>query len=71
MVGEIGEGIEGECITGIPNLIVFGDEDAVVLEHFEPVEFLLFGGVGFAMLLAPAFEELRGVGRRGRGERCG
>lgn len=60
---EIGEGVEGERVRGVLIAVVAGHEVEVVLEHLEPVELLPLGGVSFAVLLTPGFEELR----RGRG----
>lgn len=65
MVGEIGEGIEGEGVERIGGGVVLGDEGAVVLESPEAGELLLLGGVSLAVLLAPGLEQ---IGVRG-GER--
>lgn len=64
---EIGEGVEGERVRRVPIAVVAGHEVEVVLEHLEPVELLPLGGVSFAVLLTPGFEELR-RGRGGGGE---
>lgn len=56
MVSEIGESVEGKGIIGIIQLVVSGDKSVVILKHFEPVTFLFFGGVYFAMFIAPLFE---------------
>ena len=68
VVGEIGEGVEGQAVTGIPHLVVSLDKGVVVLEHLEPVASLFFGGVCLAMLVAPPSEQFGGVGRS-RGKR--
>lgn len=69
MVGEISEGVEGESVTRIGHLVVLGDKDMVILEHFESVLFLFFRRVCIVMFFAPAFEEFRGVGRGSQRER--